>query len=219
VTLSIGTTYRTDEIYDDDSSLNFYAGFYYNAWDFSISNIRSMTKSEYNQDSSDTDNDIYLSAGYTFYMPATSFKISAGTKITADDTSQSRHSKYYNIQTEESRDNDYFGAVSLDHSVSAKQDLFFYYSYTLSGDSPSYDYQDYSAFSIGSGYQFTHNFYSALSYNYTGSIYEDGEAEESLSWYNSYNLTKALFVTGTYSYALNDISYDHTFAFALGVRF
>ncbi len=220
LTLRIGTIYRTDDVYDDDSSMNFYAGFYYDVWDFSISNIRSMTKSDYNQDYSNTDNDIYLSAGYTFYMPSTALKLSIGTKITGDDdSSQSRQGKYTFSQNDESRDNDYFGAVSLDHFISAKQDLFLYYSYTRSGDSPSYDYQDYSSFSIGSGYQFTRDYYSAISYNYTGSIYEDGDAEESLLWYNSYNLTKNLFLIASYSYALKDFSYDNTFTFAVGVHF
>ncbi len=207
MTISVGTTYSTDKDYDDDSSLNFYANFRYDRWDLALSNIRSMNKTDYTQNYNNTDDDIYLSLGYTYYMQQNSLKLIGGTKITAGDTSN------------DNRDNDYFGAISLSHFFRTKQDIFLYYGYTVSGDSPAYDYQDYSTFSIGSGYQFSKNYYSAISYSYTGSIYDDGEAQENILWYNSYSLSKNLYVTGTYSYALKDFSYDNTYALAFGLYF
>lgn len=224
LTLSIGTTLREDSRYESDSSLSFYANYQFSNWNISVSNTRSVTSTDYNENETDSDNDIYLSLGYTTYMPSTLVKLSIGTKLTSDtneETQNNRFSKFTKTDdaTTGNRDNDYFAAINLDHFLSKKQDIFLYYSYTNSGDSPNYDYEDYSSFSIGSGYQFTPAFYSALSYNYTGSIYQNADAQETISWYNSYSFHKNFFITGTYSYALDDYSYQNTYIVSLGARF
>ena len=222
LTLSVGTTIRTDEIYDDDNSLSLYLNYRYNQWDFSISNIQSFNQSDYLQDYSSSNNDFYLSAGYTIYRTSTAVRVGIGSKIADNsDTSQtSRKGKYaQNYTVDNSRDNDYYASVNIINYISKRQDIFLFGRYTISGDSETYDYEDYPSLSIGTGYQFTRNFYSALSYNYTGSIYKDSEAEESIAWFNSYNITQSFFVTASYSYALKDFSYDNTLSMSLGVRF
>ncbi len=200
LTLSIGTTLRSDDIYENDSSLNFYANYRYKRWNISLSNIRSITKNDYNQESNSDDN-IYLSTGYITYLSNSSFKFSVGSKI-----------------TDKSAENDYFASISINRYFSSKQDIFIYYGYTLSGDSSTYDYKNYSSFSLGSGYSITQNYYSSLSYNYTESIY-DLEASQSIVWYHSYTLSKNLFLTASYGYALDDISYDQRLSFSLGMHF
>jgi len=224
LTLIVGTTLRQDDRYDDDDSLNFYANYQFSNWNIALSNTRSMTSTDYNEDYVNNDNDIYVSLGYTTYMPSTLLKFSIGTKITSNSDNDSSTKRYpfdsYNDnEKSQDRDNDYFAAINLNHFLTKKQDVFIYYSYTNSGDSESYNYEDYSSFSIGSGYQVTPAFYSALSYNYTGSIYQDGEAQENIAWYNSYNFNKNFFVTGTYSYALDDYSYQNSYTISIGARF
>ncbi|NOZ90749.1 MAG: hypothetical protein GXO60_05650 [Epsilonproteobacteria bacterium] len=231
LTLKIGTDIFTDKYYDDDSSLNLYANYQYNNWDISISNSRSNSNSAYNEDNSYSDNDVYISLGYTFNHPKNIVKLSVGTKLAGDvdDTTQienisNRYGRWNSsstsIQTvDESRDDDYFASVNYSYLINTKQNIFAYYSYTLSGDSKSVDYEDYSSFSLGSGYSFTPKWYSALSYNYTGSIYKDVDASQSIDWFNSYSFTKNIFATAGYSYALDDLSYDNTFSIALGVTF
>jgi|GEM_PF-1356100 len=119
----------------------------------------------------------------------------------------------------EKRDNDYFISINYTYPISIKHDIFLYYGYTLSGDSKSVDYENYSSFSIGTGYMVTKDWYSAVSYNYTGSIYKGEEPTETLNWFNSYNFTKYIFASAGYSYALDDISYQNRYSLALGVNF
>ncbi len=232
LTLKIGTDIFTDETYEDDSSVNLYANYKYNSWDISVSNSRSTTNSTYNEDNSYSDNDVYISLGHTFILPKNIIKLSIGTKIAGDVDSTEveqmpigRGQGYYSnsssgTQTiDNSRDDDYFASINYNYLLNNKQNIFLYYGYTLSGDSKQVDYEDYSTFSIGTGYSLTRNWYSAISYNYTGSIYKDGDATENINWFNSYNFTKNIFGSVGYSYALDDFSYDNTFSLALGFTF
>jgi len=232
LTLKVGTDTFTDKTYKDDTSLNLYANYRYNSWDISISNSRATTNSGYSEDNLYSDNDIYLSLGHSFIVPKNSIRLSIGTKIAGDiDNTQTTYisqgrgrgrgrNSVNNTQTiDNSRDNDYFASLNYSYLLNTKQNLFLYYGYTLSGDSESVDYEDFSSFSIGTGYMFTPNWYSALSYNYTGSIYPDGDASQSIDWFNSYNFTKNIFATAGYSYALEDFSYDNRFSVALGFTF
>ena len=47
----------------------------------------------------------------------------------------------------------------------------------------------------------------------------NGEAQQGITWFNSYSFTKNFFATASYTYALDDSSYDNTLSFALGIRF
>ena len=233
LTLKIGDTLLSDEYYDSENYLNLYANYRYRNWDVSVSNSRTTTSSSYTEDNTNSDNNIYLSTGYTFTLPKSSLKLSLGTKIVDSDSSSSeviqrdRGNGRANIQDSvtvddtlvDSRDDDYFASVNYNYNLTNKQNLFLYYGYTSSGDSKSTDYEDYSSFSIGTGHSFGKSLYSALSYTYTGSIYSDVDAEQGITWFNSYNFNKNIFATATYTYALEDYSYDNTLAFALGFYF
>lgn len=232
LTFGANGIFRTDESYENDNTVNLYANYQYHNWNLSLSNSRSTTTSSYSEDNSINDNDIYLATGYTFHADDLATKVSVGTKLVNDDpqtttvttTTNGRGRNPFSIQSstvEEiaTRDNDYFASLNLNYLLSDHQDLFLYYGYTFSGDSSDMNYEDYSSFSIGTGYALTQHWYSALSYNYTGSIYSDGDAEQSLSWFNSYYFTKNFFSTMNYTYALTDVSYDHTFSLGVGVHF
>jgi hypothetical protein len=233
LTLKIGDTLLSDEYYDSENYLNLYANYRYHNWDVSVSNSRTTTSSSYTEDNTNSDNNIYLSTGYTFTLPKSSLKLSLGTKIVDSDSSSSevfqRDRGNGRVNTQESmtvddtlldtRDDDYFASVNYNYNLSDKQNLFLYYGYTSSGDSKSTDYEDYSSFSIGTGHSFGKSLYSALSYTYTGSIYSNVDAEQGITWFNSYNFNKNIFATASYTYALEDYSYDNTLAFALGFYF
>lgn len=233
LTVRIGTDIFTDETYEDDSSLNLYVNYKYNSWDISISNSRSTTNSTYSEDNSYSDNDVYISLGHTFILPKKIIKLSIGTKIAGDiDTTQTkqipieRGNGFYRNSTtnqtqiiDNSRDDDYFASINLNYLLNNKVNLFSYYGYTISGDSKTTDYEDYSTFSLGVGYLLTSNWYGALSYKYTGSIYEEADASESIDIFSSYNFTKNIFTSIGYSYALEDFSYDNTFSLAIGFTF
>ena len=223
----IGTDISQDETYDSDTSLNLYANYAYHNWDISISNSRSSTSNSYTDDNSYSDNDIYITTGYLFDLPSTQIKLSLGTKIADNEesttnTSRPRRGRSQTVTTEEistSRDNDYFVAMNVNYLLNTKQDLFLYAGHTLSGDSDDINYEDYSSFSIGTGYAINTSWYSALSYNFTDSIYPNGEAEQGATWFNSYSFSENLFSTASYNYALDEFSYDHTFSLALGINF
>jgi len=229
LTLKIGDTLLNDEYYDSENYLNLYANYRYRNWDVSVSNSRATTSSSYTEDNSDSDNNIYLSTGYTFSLPQSSLKLSVGTKIVdSDDDSSStqrvengrgNNNRVIDDSSLESRDNDYFASINYNYNVTSKQNLFLYYGYTSSGDSNSIDYEDYSSFSIGTGHSFGKSLYSALSYNYTESIYPNVDAEQGVTWFNSYNFNKNIFATASYTYALEDYSYDNTLSFGLGFYF
>jgi hypothetical protein len=75
LTLKIGMDYYMDKEYENDNSLNLYANYQFNNWDFSISNANS------NINNSNNSNDIYLFLGYGFDLDKNYIKLSMGTKI------------------------------------------------------------------------------------------------------------------------------------------
>ena len=238
LTVKIGTDIFTDKEYDSDSSLNLYANYRYKSWNISVSNSRLTTNSNYSEDNSYSDSDTYISVGKNFTLDKNIFKLSIGTKIAGDtdnnrehrgkkamqregssDGQNSQNSQNYTQSLDDSRDNDYFASLNYNYLLNDKQNLFLYYGYTKSGDSETTEYENYSSFSLGSGYLFTQNWYGALSYSYTESIYKDGDVTNSINLFNSYNFTKNIFATAGYSYALEDLSYDNSFSLALGFTF
>ena len=229
LTLKIGDTLLSDEIYDSENYLNLYANYRYYNWDVSVSNSRATTSSSYTEDNSDSDNNIYLSTGYTFSLPKSTLKLSVGTKIVDSDDSSSTqragngrgnsHNIVIDDSSLDSRDDDYFASLNYNYNLTSSQNLFLYYGYTSSGDSKSTDYEDYSSFSVGTGHSFGKSLYGALSYNYTESIYPNVDAEQGITLFSSYNFSKNIFATASYTYALEDYSYDDTLSFALGFYF
>jgi len=201
LTLKIGTTTSFDKISDTDTNLNFFVGYKYSNYDFSLS---SSNYTSY--ESSSKTGDIYISSGYTLKNENSDVKFTLGMKLaTADE----------DIGTGE---NDYFGSIFFDYFINQKQDIFLYTSYTISGDS-DIDYEDFLSFSIGSGVSITNKWYSSLSYDYSGSNFIDSEDYRAISWFNTYSFSKSFFSTLNYSHGLDDLSYDHTISLKFGVNF
>lgn len=206
LTLLIGSDVSIDRHSQRTTNFNFYANYRYNKWDMTLSNANNTASTSSNTLSSDY-GDLYLSTGYYLENTALTAKLDLGTKLaTAEE----------NTGTGE---NDLFASLYLNRTITQKQNLYLYYRYTISGDSLHVDYKDFSTYSIGSGYALTYNWYSALSYDYSGSPYSHTEPFKAVSWFNSYAFSKQLFATINYAHGLNDNSPTHTVSFKLGVHF
>lgn len=199
-TLKVGSDISTDKDYEQINNFNVYLNYNYNRWDLSISNTNYEVLDTTTNEFSDT-NDIYISGGYLFKTSSLYTKISLGTKMSTDET------------------DDYFASTNLNYFLNLKQNIFMYYSYSINGDTSYTDYQNTNSLSIGSGYAISNNLYTSLAYEFSSSIYSDGENYSALSWFNSYNFSEEYFATFNYAYALNELSYDHTFSVKLGVYF
>ncbi len=205
-TLKVGGDIRFDTFSKKTTDFNFYANYQYNHWDLSLSNSNYTTYDTISNASSNA-GDLYLSGGYLFKEKTFNTKLTIGTKLaTADE----------DVGTGE---NDFFASVNFDYFINDRQNIFLYYGYTLSGDSNEIDYDNFHSYSMGSGYALNDKWYTAFSYDYSGSIYSDGEAYRALSWFNSYEFSKQFFATINYAHGLDDLSPDHTLSLKFGVRF
>lgn len=207
--IKVGSDVSIDEFSDQISNLNFFINYRYLEWDISLSNANYTI---FDNTLSDTA-DIYISSGYLFKTGALSTKVTIGSKLTTNEVDID--SERY-IGTGE---NDYFASVNFNYLLHKQQNLFLYYGYTISGDTNEINYNNIHSYSIGSGYAITNKWYSSLSYEYCNSIHYDVDAYRAISWFNSYNLSKVLFVTINYAHTLDDLSYDHTFSLKLGAYF
>lgn len=212
LTFKIGSDISIDKEYKQINNLNFYLNYRYNQLDLSISNANYTVLDSPIDSFSDT-GDIYVSGGYLFTNDSLYTKISLGSKIS---TSKVNEETDNYIRTGE---NDYFAAVNINYFLNDKQNLFLYYGYTISGDSDKINYENTNTYSIGSGYALNSQWYSALSYEYSSSVYTNVSAYSALSWFNSYDFSDMFFGTINYAYALDNLSYDHTISIKLGIYF
>ena len=205
-TFQIGEDISFNSFSNKTNTLNLFLNYNYKKWDFSLSstnynatNINTLI---------DTEDDLYLTAGYLFQTNKLNTKISVGTKFAFMDDNAI------------DRDNDYLISTNFDYFISPKQNIFLYYSYTFSGNSDTTDYENFHSFSIGTGYAFTDKWYSALSYNYAQSPYANTRSYKALSWFNYYTLPHDFYISCNYARTLNHSSdYDHLFSFNIGVKF
>ena len=206
LTLKVGSDISFNNPSDSSTNLNFFALYEYNNWDISLSNSNYTTFDNTSGGSSEA-GDLYLSTGYLIKNDKLDTKLSLGTKLaTADE----------GVGTGE---NDYFASLNLNYFLGEKQDFFLYYGYTLSGDTETIDYEDFSTLSIGTGYTITDKWYSGISYDYTGTNIADGDSYKAISWFNSYAFTQEFFATINYAHSLDNFSYDQTISLKLGVYF
>ena len=205
ITLQAGSDISFNTLSDPISNLNLFANYTYDHWNFSLSNTNYNLTNLNTTDSSE--NNLYLTMGYLFQKGALNTRVSVGTKFDLTDTDTGN------------RDNDYYSSISFEYFINQKQNIFFYYNYTLSGNSPTVDYENFHSSSIGTGYALSDKWYSAISYNYSTSYYPEVEAYQAISRFNSYALSDDFYVTCNYAYTLDDISYDHIVSFNIGVHF
>jgi len=231
--LQVGTQIYQDEVYGSTSTLNLSANYRYKNWDVTLSNIQATTMGSFVDNNFNDNGDIYLSAGYFFMLEKSSLKLTFGTRFLSDISSETSstnpsrgrgrgQSSTQTVMTTTDTialDNDYFASLNYSYQMNAKQNIFLFGGYTITSDSSTQAYENYESFSMGTGYSVTRSLYTSVAYNYVGSIYADGEAEQSLSLFNSYRINKNLFASATYRYGMNDLSYDHTLLVSFGIVF
>ncbi|HIO90594.1 MAG TPA: hypothetical protein EYG69_02360 [Campylobacterales bacterium] len=191
LTLSIGSDISWDKLLDKTTSSDFALDYRYNSFAFSLSN------SNYQDVASD---DIYISGGYRLLKENFQTKFIIGVKLSPVA-------------------NDYFSIISYNYFIDKNTDLLLHYGYTLIADSKEIYYENFHSFSAGFGYAFNSNYYSSLSYDYSGSVYKDSDNYRAISWFNSYEFSKRYFMTINYSKALDDSSYDNTLSLKFGLNF
>ena len=206
LSIQIGNDISFDELDNRTDNYNFFTNYQYKKWNISLSNS-DQTSYDSNNNPSTSTGDMYLNTGYFFPNDYLQTKIGLGAKIATANSE---------IGTGE---NDYFVSLSFAHALNEKQNLFSYLSYTLNGDSNETNYKNSVAYSLGTGYMLNQNWYSSLSYDYSSSIYEEGEAYQALSLFNSYTFLEDYFITLNYSYGLDELSYKHTLSLKLGINF
>ena len=202
--VQIGSDISFNQIDDPVSNLNIYANYMLNAWNFSVANTNYYVT---NLSNDTAENNLYLTAGYTYIKENTRTRFSVGTKFDLTDRDTG------------ARDNDFYTSVNFEYFISNQQNIFFYYSYTLSGDSDIIDYRNFHSVSLGYGYSVTDKWYTALSYNYANSYYPDTDDYHALSWFNSYSFSKSFYATLNYAHTFDDISYNHIITLNIGAYF
>jgi predicted porin len=220
LTLLVGS----DIILDDESqttNFNVFANYRYNDWDITLSNANNTASTSSNSLSS-AYGDLYLSTGYYLQNRTFTTKLSLGIKLPTTDEERDidtglKHGKAH--EDTGTGENDLFASLYLNYGMTQRQNLYLYYRYTISGESQDVEYRDFSTYSIGSGYAFTPHWYSALSYDHSGSPYPHDEPYRAISWFNSYAFSKRFFATINYAHGLNDTSPNNTISLKLGVRF
>jgi len=204
--IQIGSDTSFNQIDDTISNLNIYANYMIKEWNFSLANSNYYVT---NLSNDAAENNLYLTAGYTFVKDNIRTRFSLGTKFDLSDWASS----------EQERNNDYYASVNIEYFFQEKHNLFLYYSYTFSGDSDAVDYENFNSLSAGYGYSVTDKWYTALSYNYAQNYYPDTDDYRAVSWYNSYRFSKSIYATLNYAHTFDDISYSHIVTFTIGAYF
>lgn len=206
-TLQIGNDFSFDTFSKRSNNLNIYANYLYKDWDFSLSSSNyNLTNLNTN---STEENNLFLTVGHFFTYEKLKTKLSLGTKFAFMDDKELQ------------RDNDYYASAHFDYYPSSKQNIYLYCNYTLSGQSNDTEihYNDFASFSLGTGYMLTSQWYSALSYNYSGTLYNGIDDYKALSWFNSYSFTKKFYMSLNYAYTLSDATPQHILSLNIGVHF
>jgi len=204
-TLQIGSDLNFNTLTDISTNLNVYVNYHYEKWDFSLSSSNYNLTNLNTSDVSETS--LYITAGYLLQYKQLNTKLSLGTKFAFSD------------ENDRERDNDYYASIHLDYYPSPKQNVFLYYNHSISGQRTDTHYDDINSYSLGTGYMFTPKWYSALSYNHSTALFPDTEDYKALSWFNSYNFTKDLYVSCNYAHTLNDSTSEHILSLNIGIHF
>ena len=204
--LQIGSDTSFNQIDDTVNTLNIYLNYMIGKWNFSLSDSNYYVTNLANDVS---ENNLYLTAGYTLTMEKLRTQFSVGTKFDLSDWGNS----------DQERGNDLYASINVEYFFWQRHTLFFYYSYTLSGDSDTIDYENFHSISAGYGYSVTDKWYTALSYNYAQNYYPGADDYRALSWYNAYRFNDSFYATLNYAHTFDDISYSHIVSFSIGVYF
>ncbi len=196
ITLLAGSISSIDKDRDNITNLIFSANYSYHDLDISISSLNDISNNI-----SESSNPFYISSGY---------KIKLSNKL------QTR--AYAGVKTAKEQ-NDYYVGTHFDYSIDETKDIFFLYSYTLSGDTKTQNYDNYNTLSLGSGKIILTNWYSSLSYDFSQKSIKSGKDYKALSWSNTVAITTRYFILTNYSYGLSDGASAHTINIQFGVKF
>ena len=203
--LQIGSDISFNQIDDTVSNLNLYVNYMLKNWNISLANTSYYIT---NLSNDTTENNLYLTAGYSYIRGKTRTRFSVGSKFDLTNNDAANR-----------RDNDFYASINFEYFINNQQNIFFYYSYTLSGDSTTVDYENFNSLSLGYGYSISDNCYTAFSYNYANSYYPDFDDYRALSWFTSYSFNKSFYGTFNYAHTFDNTSYAHIVTFNLGVYF
>ena len=196
LTLLAGTISAIDSQSDTLTNAQIFLNYRYHDWDLSFSTFSQLQNIVDN-----VPNTFYVTTGYRYtFSDDLQGKVSVGTK-------------------QSSQQNDYYMTLNADYSVSAKQNLFFFYSYTIAQDSDVAVYDNFNTFSVGTGRTLTEYWYSAISYDFSGASLENSADYQALSWSNTFALSSSYYFLTNYSYGLSSGASDHTISIQFGVKF
>lgn len=196
LTLVAGTIAAVDSQTENITNAQLYVNYRYRDWDISLSTFNDIQQAIAN-----VPNTYYVTTGYYVSLfDGLQSKLALGTK-------------------QSTLQNDYYMNLNLDYSVSAKQNIFLFYSYTIADDSATEIYDNFNTLSLGTGLLLTDNWYSALSYDFSGASLKDTKDYKAISWSNTVMFSSKYFMLATYSYGLSDGASDHTMSLQFGVKF
>lgn len=196
LTLLGGTITGIDTDTDNLTSLLLFVNYRYYDWDISFSTFNEIQNTV-----SDVPDTFYIATGYRFQLSdSLESKISIGTK-------------------QSSLQDDYYVMGNLDYTISSEQNIYLFYSYTFAQDSDTEVYDNFHTYSIGTGRVLTEYWYSALSYDFSGSNLSYIDDYQAISWSNTFLLSSQYYFLTTYSYGLSDAASDHTVSIQFGVKF
>ncbi len=196
VTLLAGTISSIDKNRDTLTNLIFSANYSYYDLDISISSLNEISNT-----TSESSNPLYINSGY---------------KIKLSNNLQTR--AYVGVKTATEK-NDYYIGTYFNYNIDKTKDIFVLYSYTLSGDTKTQNYGNYSTLSLGGGKIVFKNWYSSLSYDFSQKNIKNGEDYKAISWSNTVAITTKYFILTNYSYGLNNGASAHTINLQFGVKF
>lgn len=204
ITLSVGSDVHLDD--ETSSDYNFFSNYKYKVWDLSMYSDQEGSY-DLNNNQSQATGDLYFSIGYTMEQDRWQNHLSIGAKLATGDE---------DISTGE---NDYFINSNLAYLLTPQTTLLLGIDYTLTGDNTSNHYENPLGYTVGMGYLINDQWYNAITYQQSQSIYTDSRSYQSITWQNSYQFTDTFFGSIGYIRGIDELSYDHTFTVRLGVSF
>ena len=121
------------------------------------------------------------------------------------------------LPTDNQADNktDYFTSLKLSYTID-NYDVYISYKKTFMKDPQTVDTNTYTT---GLGYTVNNKLYTSVSYQQNNSIYEKDLTLKYLSFYMDYYLKNNLYISTSYSKALNTQSIDKSYSLSLGYDF
>jgi len=196
LTLLSGSISAIDKNSDTVTKFLLYLNYGYKEWDFSLSTFNDVQNT-------------------TVQIPDT-YYVTTGYHVTLSEHIQTKFSvgtKQSNVQ------DDYYASLYGNYSVSERQSIFLYYSYTYAQNSNRRRYKNFSTISLGTGRMLTEYWYSAISYDFSGATLRNTDDYKAVSWANTFAFNAKYYMLANYSYGLNTATADQTISIQFGVKF